>query len=121
MPDAEWLKYAVTAKARTNIKQYLKEQQRKLNILGKEKLETLFQQFNLPDDKSTIQKFLDFQTLKSPDDLYYMLANGDIGLKRSGNSARKVKRETCSAISAGHSSSPNPSTIKAWLKPSWKS
>jgi len=63
MPDAEWLKYAVTAKARTNIKQYLKEQQRKLNILGKEKLETLFQQFNLPDDKSTIQKFLDFQTL----------------------------------------------------------
>ena len=28
-PEADWLKYAVTAKARANIKQYLKEQQRK--------------------------------------------------------------------------------------------
>jgi len=81
MPDAEWLKYAVTAKARTNIKQYLKEKQRKLNILGKEKLETLFLQFNLPDDKSTIQKFLDFHTVKSPDDLYSMIASGDIGVE----------------------------------------
>jgi GTP pyrophosphokinase len=81
IPDAEWLKYAVTAKARTNIKQYIKEQQRKLNILGKEKLGALFQQFNLPDDKATVQKFINFHTINSPDDLYYMLANGDMGVE----------------------------------------
>ncbi|MFA4864759.1 MAG: TGS domain-containing protein, partial [Bacteroidales bacterium] len=81
MPEAEWLKYAVTAKARTNIKQYLKDQQRKLHILGKEKLGALFQQFNLPDDKATVQKFINFHTVNSPDDLYYMLANGDMGVE----------------------------------------
>lgn len=81
IPEAEWLKYAVTAKARTNIKQHIKEQQRKLNILGKEKLGALFQQFNLPDDKATVQKFINFHTINSPDDLYYMLANGDMGVE----------------------------------------
>jgi GTP pyrophosphokinase len=80
-PEAEWLKYAVTAKARANIKQYLKEQQRKLNILGREKLGSLFQQFNLPDDKATVQKFIEFHAVSHPDDLYFMLANGDMGME----------------------------------------
>jgi len=79
MPEADWLQYALTAKARANIKQYVKEQQRKLTILGKEKLGKLFQHFNLPDDKATVQKFIDFQKISSPEDLYYMLANGDMG------------------------------------------
>jgi GTP pyrophosphokinase len=80
MPDEEWLKYAVTAKARTNIKQHIKEQQKKLHILGKEKLGALFQQVSLPDDKATVQRFLDFHAIKSTDDLYFMLANGDMGV-----------------------------------------
>jgi GTP diphosphokinase / guanosine-3',5'-bis(diphosphate) 3'-diphosphatase len=79
-PEAEWLKYAVTAKARANIKQYLKEQQRKMKILGKEKLGSLFQQFNLPDDKATVQKFMEFHTVSNQEDLYFMLANGDMGI-----------------------------------------
>jgi GTP pyrophosphokinase len=79
MPGPEWLNYAMTAKARTNIKQYIKNQQRKLNILGKEKLGTLFLQFNLPDDKTTIQKFIDFQNISKTDDLYQMIASGTIG------------------------------------------
>jgi len=79
IPEADWLQYAMTAKARTNIKQTIKEQQRKLSILGKEKLGALFLQFNLPDDKTTVQKFTEFQNIKSSDDLYYMMANGDIG------------------------------------------
>jgi len=80
MPEADWLHYALTAKARANIKQYIKEQRRKLTILGKEKLAALFQQLNLPDDKATVQKLIDFHKIKSPEDLFYMLANGDLGV-----------------------------------------
>jgi GTP pyrophosphokinase len=79
LPEADWLKYSLTAKARTNIKQYIKELQRKHIILGKGKLGALFQQFSLPDDKTTIQKFIDFHKINNMDDLFYMLANGDIG------------------------------------------
>jgi GTP pyrophosphokinase len=79
VPDADWLKYAMTAKARTNIKQYIKDTQRKLSILGRAKLGALFQQLNLPDDKATVQKFIEFHKIKSPEDLYFMAANGDIG------------------------------------------
>jgi GTP pyrophosphokinase len=79
LPDADWLKYSLTAKARANIKQYIKEHQRKHIILGKGKLGALFQQFNLPDDKTTIQKFIDFHKINNMDDLFYMLSNGDIG------------------------------------------
>jgi len=88
-PDQDWLNYAMTAKARTNIKQYLKEQQRKLTILGREKLAALFQQLNIPDDKTTIQKFLDFHNISTVDDLYLILANGDMGI----NEVRKFRQE----------------------------
>jgi GTP pyrophosphokinase len=80
-PEKEWLQYAMTAKARTNIKQSVKDQQRKLTILGKEKIGALFLQFNLPDDKATIQKFVEFHNIKSIEELYYMSANGDIGIE----------------------------------------
>jgi GTP diphosphokinase / guanosine-3',5'-bis(diphosphate) 3'-diphosphatase len=80
VPDIEWLKYAMTAKARTNIKQTIKDQQRKLSILGKEKLGALFLKFNLPDDKTTVQKFTEFHNIKSTEDLYFMMANGDMGV-----------------------------------------
>ena len=69
----------MTAKARTNIKQYVKEQGKKLNILGKEKLGALFLQFNLPDDKATVEKFIEFHSISSTETLYQMLANGIIG------------------------------------------
>jgi guanosine-3',5'-bis(diphosphate) 3'-pyrophosphohydrolase len=79
VPEQDWLQSAMTAKARTNIKQFVKEQQRKMTILGKEKLGALFQHFNIPDDKNTIQKFIEFHSINSPADLYFMAANGDIG------------------------------------------
>ncbi len=78
-PAMEWLHYAMTAKARTNIKQVVKEQRKKMSILGKEKLGALFQQANLPDDKSTVQKFTEYHNIKSIEDLFIMTANGDIG------------------------------------------
>jgi GTP pyrophosphokinase len=80
-PEEEWLKYAMTAKARTNIKQFIRDQQKKLTILGKEKLGAYFLQFNLPDDKETVNKFLEFHHYNSTEDLYRMIASGNIGIE----------------------------------------
>jgi GTP pyrophosphokinase len=78
-PEQDWLKYAVTAKARSNIKQFLKDKRRKQENLGKEKLSALFQQFNLPNDKSTFDKFLEYNKIGSNESLYRMVAEGTIG------------------------------------------
>jgi GTP diphosphokinase / guanosine-3',5'-bis(diphosphate) 3'-diphosphatase len=78
-PDHDWLKCAVTARARTNIKQYLKDHRRKALLIGKEKLGLLLHQNNLSDDKNTIQKLIEFHKINNPDDLYQMVSNGDLG------------------------------------------
>lgn len=78
-PDLDWLKCAVTARARTNIKQYLKDHRRKALLIGKEKLGLLLQQNNLSDDKNTIQKLIEFHKINNPEDLYQMVSNGDMG------------------------------------------
>lgn len=80
VPEQEWLNYVMTAKARTNIKQFVKDQRRKLSIIGKEKLGVMFQQFNLPDDKTTVQKFIEFHKITSTEDIYQMVAGGTIGI-----------------------------------------
>jgi GTP pyrophosphokinase len=53
--------------------------------LGRQKLATLFQEFNLTDDKSTLHRFLEFIKISTADDLYRMLANGDIGAEEIKN------------------------------------
>ena len=80
-PDHEWLKCAVTARARTNIKLYLKDHRRKLVIIGKEKLGLLLHQNNLSDDKETIQKFIEYHKINTAEDLYQMISNGDFGAR----------------------------------------
>ncbi|MFO7613178.1 MAG: RelA/SpoT family protein [Bacteroidales bacterium] len=79
-PDEEWLKIAVTPRARVKIKQFVKDQHRKMILLGKEKFSEFLKECQLPDDKSTLQKFIAFHQISSPEDLFRMFANGDIGL-----------------------------------------
>lgn len=93
-PEEDWLKSAITAKARTNIKQFLKEQQKKLVIIGKEKLGALFQQYNLTDDKATVQRFLEFHHINSADDLYRLIANNELGAEEVKAFSQSGDRKT---------------------------
>jgi len=79
IPDDDWLKSAVTARARTNIKQYLKDHRKKQQLIGKEKLGLLLHQNNLSDDKDTLQKFMEFHKITTAEDLFKMVSNGYIG------------------------------------------
>jgi GTP diphosphokinase / guanosine-3',5'-bis(diphosphate) 3'-diphosphatase len=77
-PKAEWLNQIVTAKARSRIKQALKDERKKLAAAGKIKLEDLFKQQGVETDKATVQKFQEFLRMNSLADLFLMVANGDI-------------------------------------------
>ncbi|HHB52136.1 MAG TPA: bifunctional (p)ppGpp synthetase/guanosine-3',5'-bis(diphosphate) 3'-pyrophosphohydrolase, partial [Saprospiraceae bacterium] len=77
-PKLAWLDYAVTSRARSKIKNALKEEQKKLGEEGKEilhrKLKTLKVKFN----EKTINELVNFFKLKTSLDLFYRIGNGSI-------------------------------------------
>lgn len=78
VPKEEWLNLIGTAKARSRIKQALKDQRKKMVAEGKILLEELFAQFQLVPDRNTFQKFQEYLRVNTPADLYLMVSNGDI-------------------------------------------
>lgn len=81
LPREEWLNYAVTTRAKSNIKFALKREKKKYMKPGKEKLEKLFDLQNLKFTQENIKHFqaaCNFPTLV---DLYYAVANEKIGNK----------------------------------------
>lgn len=79
-PREEWLEYAFTARAKTYIKEALKEQRRNVAVEGRVKLEGFFGELTLKFSRTNISRFTDFSGLISPSDLYYKVAIGEIGL-----------------------------------------
>lgn len=84
-PRQEWLNYAVTSKARYGIRKALKEELRKLASNGKEILERRFRNLKVTfnsENITTLQKHYD---LKSTTELYSLIAQGKIDLKKLKN------------------------------------
>jgi guanosine-3',5'-bis(diphosphate) 3'-pyrophosphohydrolase len=88
-PKEEWLDFVVTAKAKSNIKQAIRDEKKKLYKQGQVKLEGYFNQFNLDNSRATVQKFMDFQNIKSLVDLFYLTAKDEIVL----NDVRSFNQE----------------------------
>jgi guanosine-3',5'-bis(diphosphate) 3'-pyrophosphohydrolase len=80
-PNLEWLKFVVTTKAKTKIKDSLKEEKRKTGeegkIILKKKLESIGTVMNAPN----IEELTSFYKLQSPLDLFYEIAIKKIDLK----------------------------------------
>jgi GTP diphosphokinase / guanosine-3',5'-bis(diphosphate) 3'-diphosphatase len=79
-PSEDWLQFVITAKAKSGVKNYLKEHKRKTADEGKtilkrklEKLNTILSQYNL-------NELVHFYKKASPLDLYYAVAVGNIDL-----------------------------------------
>jgi GTP pyrophosphokinase len=77
-PKDEWLNMIVTAKARSRIKQALKDQRKKLVAEGKMMLDELFTQFGINADKAMTEKLMEYLRVKNTADLYLMVARGNI-------------------------------------------
>lgn len=80
-PKEDWLKFVITAKAKSKIKNCLKEQRKKTSEDGKEILERKFYKCKLDFTLQNVNDFCTFLKLPSSQELYYRAALGNIDVK----------------------------------------
>lgn len=79
-PNEDWLKFAVTGKAKSRIKYYLKEEKRKIAEDGKAIVERKLNGIGLKPNTHNIHEMVAHFKFPSPMDLYYAVAVGAIEL-----------------------------------------
>ena len=80
-PSEDWLSFLITAKAKSRVKNYLKEDKRKIAEDGKVILKKKFEGMNVPVSQHNLNEVMHFYKKSSTLDLYYALAVGSIDLK----------------------------------------
>jgi GTP pyrophosphokinase len=83
-PNAEWLNLVVTSRAKSKIKDTLKEEKREIADLGKGILERKLNSINASFNQTNIDELTSYYKMNSPLDLYY-----EIAIKR--NELRELK------------------------------
>ena len=73
-PSEDWLKFVVTSKARTKIKESLKEEKKTIAQDGKAMVERKLGHLKIPLNNDTINKMLLLFNVKTPLELYYNVA-----------------------------------------------
>jgi guanosine-3',5'-bis(diphosphate) 3'-pyrophosphohydrolase len=80
-PKEDWLGYVITARAKSKIKNALKEEKRKIAEEGREQLERKFDHQKIDFTVKNINDFQVFLRLPSPQELFYRVAMGIISVK----------------------------------------
>lgn len=80
-PKEDWLGYVVTARAKSKIKNALKEERRKIAEDGREILERKFNHLKIDFSTSNINDLANYFKLPSSQELFYRVAVGNIELK----------------------------------------
>ncbi len=80
MPNEDWLNFVVTAKARSVIKQSLKEDKKKAATEGKDTLERKLKQLKIDPSEANVLLLMNFYKVISPLDLHFNIANKKIDL-----------------------------------------
>tara|TARA_B110000046_G_scaffold71829_1_gene79689 strand:- start:5744 stop:7975 length:2232 start_codon:yes stop_codon:yes gene_type:complete len=81
-PKDDWLHYVVTAKAKSNIKNHLKEDKKHLVIDGKEILESKLRNLKINLNEENINKIVNFYKLPTSQDLFYKTAMSQLDLSK---------------------------------------
>jgi GTP diphosphokinase / guanosine-3',5'-bis(diphosphate) 3'-diphosphatase len=79
-PQEEWLDFVVTSRAKSFIKEALKEEKKVHYNEGKEKLKAWFKELGLEYSKPNLKTFQDYTHTASKIDLYYNVYSGKINL-----------------------------------------
>lgn len=77
-PNANWLDYATTARARSKIKSALKEDKKQIGEEGKEILRRKLKQLKINLNEASINELVNFFKLKTSLDLFYRVGIGTI-------------------------------------------
>lgn len=77
-PNVGWLDFVVTARARTRIKNILKEDQKKIAEEGKEILTRKLRHLKITLSEKVVNELVNYFKLKTSLDLFYRMGNGSI-------------------------------------------
>ena len=80
-PSEDWLSFLITAKAKSRVKTYLKDDKRKIAEDGKEVLKKKLEQMNVTMSQHNLGELVHFYKKSSTLDLFYAIAVGSIDLK----------------------------------------
>src|SRR6185369_5144146 len=80
-PKDDWLHYVITAKAKSKIKNSLKEQRKKVAEEGREILEKKFYKLKLDFTLQNVNAFCKYLKLPSSQELFYRAALGNVDVK----------------------------------------
>lgn len=84
-PSEDWLQFVVTAKAKSGVKNYLKENKRKTADEGKAQLKKKLEAMNTSLSQHNVNELMHHFKKPSPLDLYYAIAVGSIDLAELKN------------------------------------
>ena len=84
-PKEDWLRYVVTAKAKSNIKSLLKEERKRVASDGQEILERKLKSLKINDNESNLKKIQQFFKLTSIHDLFYRVGIEQLDLTKLSN------------------------------------
>jgi GTP diphosphokinase / guanosine-3',5'-bis(diphosphate) 3'-diphosphatase len=77
-PKEEWLEYAFTARAKTYIKEAVKEQERLIINEGRRILESYFNELEIKFSRTNVSRFVEYRGLNNQSELYYKVAKEEI-------------------------------------------
>ncbi|OQX82398.1 MAG: RelA/SpoT family protein [Bacteroidetes bacterium 4484_276] len=80
-PQENWLDYVVTARAKSYVKNAIRNEKKKFYKKGKEKLKLLFKEINMEFTKANNRQLKEYTKLNSSTDLYYEVSQGNVGLQ----------------------------------------
>jgi GTP diphosphokinase / guanosine-3',5'-bis(diphosphate) 3'-diphosphatase len=80
-PKEEWFGFVITARAKTQIKAFIKEERKKQASAGKEKLQELFDELQIEFTTANLNKFMYFAGLTSQTELFLDIASGKLGVR----------------------------------------
>lgn len=79
-PSEDWLQFVVTAKAKSGVKAYLKEDKRKTAETGKNMLKRRLEKMNTTLSQHNVNELVQHYKKSSPLDLYYAIAVSNVDL-----------------------------------------
>jgi GTP pyrophosphokinase len=99
-PKEEWLDYVITPRARFSIKETLKEQRKVQALDGRQKLEEIFNKYEIKFSKSNITRFSEYLGFTSPADLFYKVYLNEIPVEKVIKFGKLEKSEQLSSQKA---------------------
>ncbi len=101
-PTEDWLRYAATSRAKSKIREILKEKKRAAASEGKEVVRRKLKQMKLTLDSKVLEKMVNYFRVRNPLELYYQVGEGIIpqtSIKKFNEEIKQEKNTVGSEIS----------------------